>query len=99
MGRQLEEEIALDICSYMNIDREEVSSNSRLYHDLGISGDDLADYLDHFSEIFKVNISFIDLNEYSPGEIGPWWLWSKAKRKYKELSVKDLAEFVMRAST
>ncbi len=67
----------------------------RLYHDLRISGDDAADFLDKYSILFNVNIGNFQFSDYFPHEgaslvANLMGLHIAPGQPYKDLTIADL---------
>jgi len=77
-----------------------IGPGSRLYHDLGLTGDDLHEAVVWFSHRFRVDVTGMDLRSFAPGE--GWrlweWPWPFPQKTYRELTVRDLAEVVRAGS-
>lgn len=68
---------------------------SRLYHDLGMAGEDYHDFVVAYSHRFQVLVDDADLRQLAPGEAS-WSTsdWLGRTRTYLEVTVQDLADFV-----
>lgn len=73
-----------------------VTRSSRLYHDLGLSGDDYYEFIIWYSHQFQVNLTGMDLSKFSPPDGLNWSLFGR--RKYFELRVQDLVELAKYSS-
>ena len=71
----------------------EISPESRLLHDLGITGDDAVELLSEYSEAFQVDMGEFEFRQYFTGEPHLFNCWFAAKgSKLRPLTVRDLAE-------
>jgi len=82
------------------VDYIEITKDTTIEGDLGITGDDAYDILVKFSEVFNVNISNFDFKKYFHEE-GDWvfgWLFKLLNRKNKVkkniLTVGDLEKAI-----
>ena len=78
-------------------------SNPKIYHDLGIYGDDAAEFLKAYSKAFNVDLSTFIFDEYFPPEVDVLTsvflkLFRSRKIHYKELTVKMLLESAHRGT-
>lgn len=58
------------VCRKTGLKAEDVRSESRLLHDLGITGDDAAEFIEEFAQIFSVDMSAFPFRRYFTGEPG-----------------------------
>ncbi len=73
--------------------RDGISIDSRVYHDLGIYGDDAREFLLEYSEAFEVDMSAFQFANYFPGE--PHLLnllLPGSDSKFVPITVRDLVE-------
>jgi hypothetical protein len=97
---EVEAEIAGGLGRFAASTRQPIAPGSRLYHDLGLAGDDLFDALVWLSHRFSIDLTGMDLRRFAPGE--GWdiwgWPWPFPQRTYRELTVRDLADIVRAGS-
>lgn len=82
------------------IDADEISEETEIENDLGITGDDAVEFLEEFSQKFKVDTSGFDFESYFMTEginlSSIFKLFSSKKKKRKRLTLKDLQQAVER---
>lgn len=78
------------------IDADEISEETEIENDLGITGDDAAEFLEEFSRKFKVDTSEFDFEGHFMTEgINLLSIFSsKEKVKRKKLTLRDLQQAV-----
>lgn len=72
---------------------EDIRPESRLFHDLGLGGDDAAELLDAFERDFTVDMSEFDFSTYFPSEPNLFSIFVSPGPK-KELTVQALIQGV-----
>lgn len=78
--------------------QSEIREIDGVYYDLGLFGDDSDEFIQEYSQLFNVDISSMNLNEYFPNEGASLLkrafriLLGKPQKKYKNLRVYDLME-------
>ena len=77
--------------------RVNFDENTRLYHDLGLYGDDAWELFYEISKKFNAWEPKFDIGEYFPGEgESPFWftklIYPKVMLKWQPLTLKDIAE-------
>lgn len=72
----------------MCIDHELLNDNKRLYHDIGIYGDDYYDIMVWISNEFSVDLDGCDMRQLCPSEVEPEKLFFK--KKYIPLRILDI---------
>lgn len=75
----------------------------RLYHDLGLVGDDAWEFFDELSRFYNLQEPYFDLTEYFPdeGDVGLWPfnLFSKPdKNKWKPMTIEDVVQIVFKSA-
>ena len=50
------------------VGKAKINDDTKIYHDLGIGGDDAFEFLDHISTEFKVDFSEMRFSDYFPDE-------------------------------
>lgn len=98
---ELEQRVIIFFCNHTGAKTSTLDLNSRLFHDLGIDGEDALELLDAFSKKFDVDVSQFPFSEYfgNEGAISPLDLVLKllGKSPYNDkkfLSVSDLINAV-----
>ncbi len=91
---QLESLISAMVAAYAAVPGKRINLNTRLWHDLKLSGEDFADLIDDLHRTYGVTLRGIQ-EEYCPTEailFWQFWRWpSPAKNQsYRELTVGDL---------
>ena len=74
----------------------ELTRADRLSEDLGMDGDDAAEFLQEYSKKFNVDLSAMNFEEYFAGEgINPVYVLTYlfGKKKYKSVTLGDLERF------
>ena len=66
----------------------EISLETRLLHDLGITGDDAGELLTEYSEMFHVDMREFEFERYFTGE--SWWFLGKGSKL--PVTVRDLVD-------
>lgn len=93
MVDNIENEVAAVVAARAGIPVEEVKSDTRLWHDLKLGGDDFADLIRDLHEAHGVILRG-HLGDYCPTESEEWWAfwwWPFNRRKtYRELTVAEL---------
>ncbi|MGV8138344.1 MAG: DUF1493 family protein [Mangrovibacterium sp.] len=80
--------------------KEDLKSETSLYHDLNIYGDDADELLTKYSKIFGVSIKNLSFTEYFPSEgdsVLPTILRiirGKKREKYKKLTLQQLQDSI-----
>ena len=85
----------------LSVNKEKLSPHSRIFHDLGVDGEDGVDLLNAYSKKFNVDISDFPYSAYfgDEGTISPFGflarlLKGRTKDNKKPLTVSDLVEGV-----
>lgn len=65
---QIADEVRMLICRKTGLEPEAVRPESRLLHDLGVTGDDAAELIDEFAQTFSVDMSSFQFQCYFTGE-------------------------------
>jgi hypothetical protein len=79
-----------------------IGSDTEVYYDLRISGDDLDTVLAAISDHCGIADLPLEPGRYAPGEPGDWFDWlrkSPAKRRYKSLTVAMLVDAMAQCRT
>ena len=81
------------IAKMTGLPHDRISPDSRLNHDLGMTGDDAAEFLSAYSEAFGVDMSAFRFSDHFTGEphLFNWWLTGRASR-LTPITVRDLVE-------
>jgi hypothetical protein len=80
--------------------KENLKSETSLYHDLNIYGDDANEFLTKYSRIFDVSIRNLNFAEYFPSEgdsILPTilrFITGRKRKKYKKLTLQQLQDSI-----
>jgi len=91
------ERVKLFVSKYWSVPLKKLSQNTKLEDDLGITGDDAAEFFNLFSTEFNVDLTDLNLQKYFESEgIGllnfSWLLGKrrKVKRSLHEITIADL---------
>jgi acyl carrier protein len=98
-----EDEAVIDfVCERRGVSREQVTADTSLLWDLGLDGDEAIEFLEEYSERFKVDVSHFEFAKFfdSEGEgcnpfLLPYgiYLWlTRRKQREKSLKVRHLIE-------
>ena len=89
------------VAQHWKVKREKLSETTRLAQDLGLDGDDAAEFMEKFSETFNVDLTSFDFSRYFGPEAGfnPFYslyllLFNRKKLRQDPLTLRDLAEAV-----
>lgn len=86
-------------------DRGQLSRNHRLFHDLGVDGEDASELLDAFSARFSVDMRGLDIERHFGPEAGATplslvrWLASSNFRRGDELQAIQVGDLILAAET
>jgi hypothetical protein len=82
--------------------RKNISQSSRLYHDLGIAGDDAYELLETLHKKFGVKFDQLDFGRYFPNETDAGIFHIAKlfgfKGRWREMTVRDLIESIDRGA-
>jgi hypothetical protein len=90
----VEQEIAEALARMADFPLESMGPGTRLWHDLGLAGDDFYDFIESFHQRFGASLDGKP-DDYSPSEgelMRYFWWWPFARTKaYREVSIAGLA--------
>ena len=100
MNGELECAVIDFLCSKCKCRPDEISLETSLLYDLGIDGDDAAEFLEGYAERFEVDLSDFRFDEYfGPEGCSPFMIFSAfyywitwKKQREKSLKVADLVD-------
>ncbi|MBU2714257.1 DUF1493 family protein [Zooshikella harenae] len=76
-----------------------LTPSTRIFHDLGVDGDDAVELLEAYSEKFQVNLDKFSINQYfgeeaplNPLDLVTYLLRGKLQADKKPLTIKDLLD-------
>ena len=94
---KMNEEIIQFVSEETRVPAKKLNLETRLFHDIGLDGEDARELLDKFSYQFNVDISDLEFDMYFGPEAGfnPFsfllsMLFGKKKKIKKELTIMDL---------
>ena len=89
--------ITLIIAKKTGLPAAQISPDSRLLQDLGVTGDDAAELLAELSAAFEIDMGGFQFGEYFTGEphLFNWWLAGKGA-KLTPITVRDLVDAARR---
>lgn len=87
--------IADAIARHTGTPRQNIRLNTRVYHDVGLSGTDYYEFLVWFSNMFSVDLTGMDMRKLAPSEGVSFALWP---RRHLELTVQDFVDLSTAAS-
>lgn len=98
-GVELDAAVQEFVATHPGVPISRVHGNTRLFHDLGVDGDDAVDLLTDFADRFNVDVAQFPFDEYfGPEASGPLWIlvawaagWSTTKTP---LTIGDLIRAV-----
>jgi hypothetical protein len=88
---ELERKVLAKVAHYVDVPAETVTLDSRLWHDLRLSGDDFAELIEELHLALGVTLAG-DLRDYCPPEVDWGWPWPFDGRykNFREVFVSDL---------
>lgn len=97
---ELEYEVTTLLKKYMGR-KERPEANQRLFHDLGLYGDDAWEFLDELSKRYGIAEPQFDGSEHFPneGEVWPWpfSIFGGRSNKWKPVTVVELVKYLEKA--
>ena len=64
MPNSFEEEVVMFLSDHLSIAPDKLTRSTRLFHDLGIDGDDAVELIESFSDRFSVDIADFEFSRY-----------------------------------
>lgn len=94
----------IQLLEEFGIEKEEINQNTRLYHDLGIYGDDADEFLEQYTRMFNVKVINFKFSDYFPSEgnlissLIVRLIFFKSQKKFKELTIGDLIDGIKKGT-
>ena len=96
MDAQIREDLVQFLQSELRLEPSQIAPTARLFHDLGVDGDDGCELIRAFGKRFEVDISTFDPTLHFGPESGPnplmwlWWTITRTWPKVIPITVGDL---------
>ena len=86
------------VTSQTGVPPSKISLSTRLYHDLGIAGDDASEFLQEYTMAFSLDMTNFDFGAYFPSEASILDLFRvfRCREDYSAITVEDLVRAAQR---
>lgn len=100
-GTDIESKVIGFVSDELKIDKSKLDYDTRLFHDLGVDGDDAIELIEGFARKFDVNVAGFPYEKYFGLEVSfsPFSIISRLlgkQRKFQPLCVSDLVNAAVR---
>lgn len=101
MNNDMIEKIKAFVAENLVVKKEKLTAGTRLLEDIGIDGDDAAEFIEVFSKKFDIDMTDFVFSEYFGPEaaFNPiiylyWFLFNRKKLQHTTITLSDLVEAV-----